>query len=58
MYEERDGLLQENMRLHTQLDSLKAKLDTCDSLIVMIEHDLMQAGHIAPDESATILIDD
>ena len=48
VYEERDGLLEENLRLHTRIDSLEAELDTCDSLLVMIEHDLVLSGHIAP----------
>ena len=51
VYEERDGLLEENLHLHTRVDSLKAELDTCDSLLVIIEYDLIQGGHITFDST-------
>ena len=51
VYEERDGLLEKNLLLHTLVDSLKAELDTCDSLFVIIEHDLIQGGHIIFDST-------
>lgn len=46
--EERDALLKENLRLCTELDSLKAELDTCDSILIAIEDDLVNQGHIIP----------